>query len=334
MKQPIDAVVTWVNGDDPVHRQKREAYLASLGKVPSIASANRFQESGEFIYCITSLLKFAPWLRRIHIVTDEQTPDFLTEVTASGLQDRIVVVDHRTVFRGFEDCLPTFNIRSIISVLWRIPDLAERFIFLNDDFLLAQPLMPEDFFRDDKMVVRGRWERLPWLRIDQRLIRRLGGAKRTDSLKRPGNRDAQARSAELAGCEQQYFRVPHNPHPLLRSVIEQWVSEHPEPFARNLRFRLRSGEQFLMDSLATHLALLSGRAVVDNRLKTLRLRMDALSLRGFRRRVWWSQVRGNRGFACLQSLEQATPEVRATAMDWMAQTIGPLSEQLRHHASK
>lgn len=56
----IDAVVTWVNGEDPAHREKLNAYLASIGHRPKIASPNRYRETGEFAYCIASLLKFAP----------------------------------------------------------------------------------------------------------------------------------------------------------------------------------------------------------------------------------------------------------------------------------
>lgn len=329
MTQPIDAVVTWVNGDDPAHRAKREAYLATLGQVPTIASDNRFQESGEFAYCIASLLRFAPWLRRIFIVTDNQRPAFMSDVEAAGMADRIVIVDHAEVFQGYVDCLPTFNIRSLISVLWRVPGLAKRFIFLNDDFLLIGPVSPEDFFRDDQMVLRGHWEVLPWLRLDKRILSRLGSQEVVQrAMSRPGNREAQARSAKLAGCQSKYFRVPHNPHPQLRELTAEWVDENRESFRHNIGFRLRSQEQFLMDALTAHLALLSGRAVVDNRLKTLRLRMDALSRRGLRMRTAWADRQSAFRFACLQSLEQASPAVRSEAMDWIKGRIGTLDEQL------
>jgi MFS family permease len=43
-------------------------------------------------------------------------------------------------------------------MLWRIPDLAEDFLYVNDDFAIVQPVQPTDFFRDGRVVLRGRWK--------------------------------------------------------------------------------------------------------------------------------------------------------------------------------
>ena len=85
--QPIDAVVTWVDGADPLHREKLNAYLESIGHVPEAAHPTRFRETGEFEYCIASMLKFAPWLRKIFILTDNQTPEFMALVRRSPNSD-------------------------------------------------------------------------------------------------------------------------------------------------------------------------------------------------------------------------------------------------------
>ena len=42
--------------------------------------------------------------------------------------------------------LPSFNSHAIECCLHNIHDLEERFIYLNDDFILAQPCLPGDFF--------------------------------------------------------------------------------------------------------------------------------------------------------------------------------------------
>lgn len=55
----IDAVVTWVDGTDPAHRAKLDAYRGPLETVPEIARAERYRETGEFAYCIASLLRLA-----------------------------------------------------------------------------------------------------------------------------------------------------------------------------------------------------------------------------------------------------------------------------------
>lgn len=71
----IDAVITWVDGDDPAHKAKRMKYASSevLGAADKAADT-RFSDLGEIFWCVASLNRFAPWLNRIYIVTDAQDP--------------------------------------------------------------------------------------------------------------------------------------------------------------------------------------------------------------------------------------------------------------------
>src|SRR4249919_143223 len=94
---PIDAVITWVDGKDPAHASKRAQFLGEDAASSRAAAATRFGDCGEIEYCVASLLRHAPWLRRIHIVTDAQTPPFLRSAGAA-LRERVRVVDHREVF--------------------------------------------------------------------------------------------------------------------------------------------------------------------------------------------------------------------------------------------
>lgn len=318
----IDAVVTWVDGSDPAHQEKLNRYLQSLGHRPATASASRFQETGEFAYCIASLLRFAPWLRRIHILTDRQTPPFMADIQAAGLGDRVRVVDHAEAFAGLEDCLPTFNARSLNSVVWRIPGLAEQYVFLNDDFVLLRPVPADQWFRAGRMVVRGHWSLQPALRPDK-------WVQQSEQGRRPGNRESQARAAALAGFRWRYLRAPHNPHTQLRSVLAAWFESHPDCLHRNCRYRLRSNDQFLADALCTHLALRQGRAVVDNRLRTLRLLMDQLSVSELEQKAQRALTDERYAFACLQSLERAAPEVQAATFAWLDQQVGSLDTVLK-----
>ncbi|WP_026069222.1 Stealth CR1 domain-containing protein [Legionella tunisiensis] len=136
--EPIDAVITWVDGQDPHHAEKLANYLAMAGfnRIPTAAAQTRFNESGEVDYCVLSLLRFAPWIRTIFIVTDAQTPNIVKHLRNSPFSDKIRLIDHQEIFGEFGDSLPTFNSLSIESVLWRIPGLADNFLYLNDDFLL------------------------------------------------------------------------------------------------------------------------------------------------------------------------------------------------------
>jgi hypothetical protein len=321
---PIDAVVTWVDGEDPAHKAKLNAYLGKLETVPEIASADRYRETGEFAYCIASLLRFAPWLRRIWIVTDAQEPAFMPAIRSSAWRDKVVVVDHKELFAGYEQHLPTFNVRTLISTLWRIPGLADRFIFLNDDFALLRPVAAADFFRGEMAVLRGCWRPQPF----SQLVDLFGGAvagvfgRGTRPVPRPGNHQGQSRAARMAGYRWRYFRVPHVPHPLLRPLYAEYFGRHPELLEANLRHRLRSPDQFLADALMNHLALRQGRAVVDNRLRVLRLNPSHYEAPRLERALASAEADARVTFVCLQSLEAQAPERRALLFRWLERRIG------------
>lgn len=331
--EPIDAVIPWVDGDDPRHQEKLNEYLKSIGQKPKTASATRFRETGEFEYCIASLIRFAPWIRCIHIVTDGQTPAFMSMIEQSAWRDKIKLVDHKTLFQGFEDCLPTFNSRSIGSVLWRTPGLSERYLFLNDDFMLLRPVMPDDFFRDNKLVIRGKWSLQTGAGVLNSMKRLLMGrwsssAGAEPKKARPGYRAAQARAAVLADYSWRYWRVPHNPHPMLRSVLAEFFGQHPDKLADNVAYPLRSDKQFLADALCNHLAMRSGKVIRDNRLKTLRLKPYQTSLLGLKTRLAVADLRSNWAFLCIQSMDKAPEAVRRNLFLWLHRRIGRLEDVL------
>ncbi|CAN0475449.1 unnamed protein product, partial [Phaeothamnion confervicola] len=191
----IDAVITWVDGDDAAHRAKLDHHLKQVGHAPAAAAATRFRSVGEIDYCVASLLRFAPFLRRIFIVTDAQVPPVVARSTGwpEALRGKLAVVDHREVFAGFEDSLPTFNSLSIESVLHRVPGLAEHYIYLNDDFLLLRPVAPEDWFSGGEPVLRGHWRPQPQHGLGRRARRWLSLLTGQDPTpNRAGYRDVQA----------------------------------------------------------------------------------------------------------------------------------------------
>lgn len=317
-REPIDALVTWVNGEDPAHRAKLNAYLESIGHRPKIASANRYRETGEFAYCIASLLKYAPWLRRIHILADAQAPDFMPLLEQSGWADKVVVVDHTQLFKGYEHALPTFNNRSIMSMHWNVPGLAERYVYLNDDFMLVRPVKPACFFQDGKAVLTGQW-------MPQRpgvVLRGLTGLASNKPDKRPGNHLAQAYAARLAGFRFRYFKTPHKPHPLLKSVMADYMAKHPQQLAHNIKFPLRDESQFLADALVNHLALKQGLARVNNRFKTLRFKPG--DYQQPRLSTLLSSIESNPSilYACFQSLETMDDTLRTDFFNWLDQRMG------------
>lgn len=88
----VDAVITWVDGNDPVWRKKRAHYAGEDYVYPGLVTSNvegRYRDNGELLYLLRSLERFWPFQGNIFLVTDGQRPDFL------GNHPRVKVIDHR-----------------------------------------------------------------------------------------------------------------------------------------------------------------------------------------------------------------------------------------------
>ena len=323
----VDAVIAWVDGADPVHRRKLDEFLKrDSGSTHAAASAaTRFGDCGEIDYCVASLLRFAPWLRKIYIVTDAQTPPLMARLDGTGLEDRVQLVDHKIIFAGYEQFLPTFSSLSIEAMLWRIPGLAERFIYLNDDFQVIRPVALADFFSEDGVVLRGKWRGTRMRRWGQRLKAALPDSLRFGRKSDPAsNHSAQQLTAGMVGFTDKYFQVPHCPHPMRRSKLESFLGAHPRELAMNLGFRLRAPEQFLATALADHMEIGAGTAVIDNRLGTLRLKPDTQGVQTLQAQMDKADRDERIAFACIQSLDQASEAARALVFEWLDRRVGKL----------
>lgn len=318
---PIDAVITWVDGEDPVHKEKLDRHLAQLGYQPRSASRTRFCSVGEIDYCIRSLLKYAPFLRRIHVVTDAQRPplfDKLHELPAAD-RSKLHLVDHRDIFPHDFAGLPTFSNRSIETVLYRIPGLAEHFIYLNDDFFLINPVQPGDWFDHGVPVIRGFWSKQPDQTLSFRLrnlVRRRGQVAPAQT--RAGFKNGQVLSARLAGYDKTFFAAHHTPNALRRSTFENFFREHPQLLQRNIQFRLRDPSQFSPQFLANHLELKAGTAKLKRNYQLIYLKPLA---RGRYRMMFklWAVDKLGLGllFACIQNLDKAPASVQSYVLRWL-----------------
>lgn len=325
----IDAVITWVDGADPVHQRKLAQALTAIGKVSTPAAhRTRFNDAGEIDYCITSILRFAPWFRRIHIVCDAQVPAIIERLSASEHGERFNIVDHREIFRGYEQHLPTFNSRSIISMLWRIEGLADDFVYFNDDMILLREVAPEDFFRDGKVVERGQWRQQDDATFSGRLRTWLR-AFRPGRSARVGNLDSQQLSARVAGFDSRYFRLHHNPYPMRRSTLEAFFAQHPEWLKSNTSHPFRSNEQFKTESIDAHLQLRYEQAIIDNWLHVVQLKPSEQLASRVRSKMANADRDDSAAFVCVQSIELAPKEIQREIFDWLDRRVGsiPVADQ-------
>lgn len=324
----VDAVVTWVDGGDPEHAQKRRRALQAGGgqapaTIPAGLAETRFEDNGELRYCLYSIRKFAPWIRTIHLVTDRQVPTFLTEEARLSLG--VSIVDHQAIFQGHEDVLPTFNSLSIETVIHRIPGLASKHVYFNDDFILLAPTRVEDFFVRDGVVLRGTWHRLqsfgPVRLVASRLLNRV--LKRFLGINRAMSVLQQIRGAQLAGFGSKFFKVGHSPYPMRKETLQAFFSNHEQTFLANIAYRFRNLGQFATTSLANHLEIRGGTAKLvapDDCLMVCFNRDGRRLISRKIRAIANETVR----FLCIQSLEEALPRDKdALGAVLRARILGP-----------
>lgn len=135
----IDFVVLWVDGSDPEWLNEKRKYEGK--RAEDSDSPNRYRDWGLLPYWFRGVEKFAPFVRKVHFVTWGHVPAFLN-LNAPKLH----VVRHDEFIPG--EYLPTFSSHAIEMNIHRIPDLAEHFVYFNDDMFLLRPFTPESFFRD------------------------------------------------------------------------------------------------------------------------------------------------------------------------------------------
>jgi hypothetical protein len=138
---PIDVVYTWVDGTDPTWAAKRAA-LSGVAYHAEASSAARYLSRDELRYSLRSLHMFAPWVRNIFIVTDQQRPQWLSD------HPRVQLVDHTDVFSD-SSWLPTYNSHAIETQLHHIAGLSEHFLYLNDDMFFGRAVTPNAFFHSN-----------------------------------------------------------------------------------------------------------------------------------------------------------------------------------------
>lgn len=135
----IDFVVLWVDGNDPEWQAEKSKYQSKT--VDDSNSVNRFRDWGLMPYWFRAVEKFCPWVRKVHFVTCGHVPDWL-DLDCPKLNH----VKHSDYIP--KEYLPTFNANTIEMNIHRIPDLAENFVFFNDDMFVLRPMQESSFFQN------------------------------------------------------------------------------------------------------------------------------------------------------------------------------------------
>ena len=298
---PIDVVVTWVDGNDPALNARRAAYIRpDEAREKDIAAPTRYADRGEIHWCIHSINKFMPWVNRIFIVTDGQDPKAESRIP-------VEIIDHKVIFSGYEEYLPTFNSLSIEAMLWRIPGLSEHFIYFNDDQLVCRSVSPEVFFPSEGHInCHGHASSLRLTRAWFSLKHLTGRSCQVNHIQQMMD------AAAITGNRRTFIRLSHTPHPLLKSTLQQFYEAHPDLLVQNIRNRFRSREHFRTDELCYMLLWNEGRL----HLRPVRPVLMRYYKRKGMMQLEWTLHRVTRPgstvcFACFYALDQVSDEVFA-----------------------
>lgn len=150
----IDLVYLWVDGSDPKWMEKKIQFTSDKADNSEVNSKSRYINNDELRYSLRSVEKYVPWVRKIFIVTDDQHPEWLRLD-----HPKIQMIDHKEILP--EETLPCFNSSVIEYYLYRIPGLAEHFLFANDDMFFQKKLLPGYFFDE---------EGIPYVRLKKKFL--------------------------------------------------------------------------------------------------------------------------------------------------------------------
>ena len=242
----IDIVFSWVDGSSAefqrMRAQRMQSYVVGVGD----DSAARYRQLDELRYALRSVYLFAPWIRRIFIVTDSPTPAWLEN------HPSVTIVPSSAFFLDPAD-LPTHNSHAIESQLHHIEGLSEHFLYSNDDMFFARPVSPEMFFSPGGIT--------KFIEATTRIG--LGD----NSPERSGFENAARVNRAL--LRERFGRVTtrhleHAPTPLRRSILFEMEQEFAADFARTAASPFRSATDIsVTNSLYHYYALMTGRAVVQ-----------------------------------------------------------------------
>ena len=193
----MDAVITYVDGNDPVWKQDYE----KTTNVPVMEK--RFRDWGTLKYLLRGIETKMPFIRNVYLVVSHpsQVPEWAD-------REQLKIVLHKDIIPA--EFLPTFNCNPIEMHLHRIPGMDEEYIYFNDDMFPVGVCRPTDFFRDGRPVIgyythlfaSGMYKKI--CRNSDRLARKALGMKPSCFFTRPQHICSPMLKSQ---CEELYAKV-------------------------------------------------------------------------------------------------------------------------------
>lgn len=306
----VDLVYLWVDGNDPVWQAKHNAFIGKTEESSPINCKGRYANNDELKYSLRSVETYAPWIRTIFIVTDNQVPEWLDISNA-----KVKIIDHKDIMPA--ESLPCFNSALIEHFLYKIPGLAEHFLLANDDMYLNKAVTVDDFFTK---------EGFPIIRLGRRPFRKFRWFWRVNVRKKPLKNYSFtiARASQLVDDKYgvYYTGMPHhNIDSYLKSDMQRVVEDYfRDEFVANNKNRMRSNDdiQRILFSY-TALALKRGKLRYVTRKESMHVEIQ--KERHYRRLEKFRPM-----FFCMNDSEYAKDEDRKTAKEYLERRFPDKSE--------
>lgn len=135
----VDYVVPYVDGTDPLWQESFIKYKADCTYADKLELAKRYSPNILFKYQFRGIEKFMPWITTVHLLVSSksQVPSWINP-------NNVHVVEHKEFIP--QDILPIFNSSTLECFLHRIPNLAECFVYSNDDCYVTNHIRKEELF--------------------------------------------------------------------------------------------------------------------------------------------------------------------------------------------
>lgn len=137
VSEPIDFVITWVDGNNPEWQQLKSKYRPGENED---GRKRRYRDWNNLQYLFRGIEKYASWVRNIYLVTPGFWPEWIRMD-----HPKLKLIDQNTLLSA--DCIPTFNNAAVELMFHKLPGLSERFVYFNDDMFLLNHTKPSDFFK-------------------------------------------------------------------------------------------------------------------------------------------------------------------------------------------
>lgn len=243
----MDAVITYVNGLDPVWQA---AYEARIGKK---VLDKRFRDWGTLKYLLRGIETYMKYIDNVYLLVSgkSQVPDWVD-------QENLHVIVHEDFIPS--RFLPVFSSNPIEMYMHKVPGLSEEFIYFNDDFFPLAESSAEDFFWEGKAVMSparhlfhiDMYKKICW------------------------NSDRLARKAAGAAGSVMFLRPQHICAPMLRSTSSELFDLCHNEIDETASHPLRS-EKDLTQYIYTDYMFLTGKTVAG-RLSNKHFSLAAASI--------------------------------------------------------